>query len=158
LKPIANLLLLAALAGCACGSPILTLTLVQSTISAAAGGSATFMATGLNTAAVTENLNGDSFTPAPPLTFDASDFLNNWPFTLDPGQSFGPADLFVVNVPIGTAQGVYSGAFDILGGPGISDTNLLGTVNFSVNVIPEPGTCALLGIGIALAALRRRRA
>jgi PEP-CTERM motif-containing protein len=158
LKPIANLLLFAALAGCACGSPILTLTLVQSTVSAAAGGSATFTATGLNTAAVTENLNGDSFTPAPPTTLNDSDFVNNWPLFLNAGASFGPADLFVIDVPTGTAQGSYSGVYDILGGPLVSDLNVLGTVNFTVNVIPEPGTFALLGIGFALAALRRRRA
>jgi hypothetical protein len=157
LKPIAYLLFLAALAGAACASPILTLTLSQSTLTANAGGAVTFMATGLNTAAVTENLNGDSFSVPSPLTLDDSDYFNDWPLSLNASQSFGPADLFTVNVPLGTGGGSYAGTFDITGGPGVSDLNVLGSAAFTVVVTPEPGTVALMSIGFALAVLRRRR-
>ena len=156
MKPIAYLLFLAALAGAACASPILTLTLSQSTLTANAGDTVTFMATALNTAAVTENLNGDSFSITAPPTLDDSDYFNEWPFALSAGQSFGPTDLFAVTVPLGTGAGSYAGTFNITGGPSVSDQNVLGSTAFTVVVTPEPGTVALVSIGFALAVLRRR--
>jgi hypothetical protein len=69
--------------------------------------------------------------------------------------------LFAVDVPLGTAAADYTGAFNILGGPGQSDQNLLATVNFTVTVdaaastAPEPGTIGLLGGALALLTIIR---
>jgi hypothetical protein len=160
LKPIAYFLFLTALAGSAGATSILTLTLAESTLDGNPGDTLTFIATGLNTAAVTENLNSDSFSVDPPLTLDDSDFLNNWPLSLTAGESFGPSALFSVTIPLGTAQGLYNGTFNILGGPGPNDLNILGSASFTADVaaVPEPGTFALMAIGFAAAVLGRRRA
>jgi hypothetical protein len=149
---------LVALAGGASGSSILTLTFQSSTLAGDPGATLSFIATAVNTAAVTENLNSDSFNVAPPLTLNDSSFLNNWPLALTAGESFGPSILFTVTVPFGTDPGAYDGTFNILGGPGVGDQNLLGSASFTVDVVPEPGTFALIGFGLTVAVLGRRRA
>jgi hypothetical protein len=119
----------------------------------APGGTATFVATFADTTAGTENLNSDSFSVAAPLTLNDADFFNTWPRALNFGDSFGPSALFTVTAPLGTAAGAYVGTFNILGGPGVNDSTILGTAQFTVNVTPEPGTLVLVSIGLGLAFL-----
>jgi hypothetical protein len=152
--------LLAALASTGAADPV-SFTLQNSTLSTAAGGSVTFIATALNTAGFLENLNADSFTIDAPLTLDDTPFETNWPFTLDVDQSFGPEALFSVMVPLGTAAANYSGTFDLLGGAGGSDMNLLSTAPFTVTVtnvatVPEPAALSMLGAACILLACSRR--
>jgi hypothetical protein len=58
-----------------------------------------------------------------------------------------------------SAQGVYTGFFEIPGGSDPSSQDILGTVSYSVGVAPEPSTCLLLSTGVALGiiTLIRRR-
>jgi hypothetical protein len=115
------------------------------------GTTITFVATMTNTTASTQNLNGDSFTVQSPFAFPAnfndSAFLNLWPLSLSAGGSYGPAGLFDVTIPLNTPAGSYTQAFNLLGGTGPSDQNLIGTATFQINVVPEPGT----GVMTALA-------
>jgi PEP-CTERM motif len=141
-----------------------SLTLSNSTLSTTPGDPVTFSATLLNNTGVTENLNGDSFDAPSPLTLDDSPFLNNWPLSVANGGTFGPTAIFTIDVPIGTPTGLYTGGFfEILGGPGVSDADVLATVDYTVNVTssvstPEPSSVILIGggIGVLFLAIRRR--
>jgi hypothetical protein len=118
---------------------------------------ATVSAPGTNAADV--YLNADSYNVDAPLTLDDSDFFNNFPFFLTPGQTF-TGDLFVVTIPSATPlYSSYNGYFEILGGPTDTDANLLSSAPFTVYVTPEPSSFLLLGTGIAgmIAAFKRRR-
>jgi hypothetical protein len=165
MKPLVTLLLgVFTLAAGASAGTILNLGFTNSPVSGVPGGVATFIAQATNTAAVTEFLNGDSFTltgtPFTSTNFDTSAFLNQWPLSLTAGQSFGPATIFQLTIPTGTAPGSYSGSFNILGGPGASDQNLIGSASFQVDVsaaAPEPGTSIGLLSGIAAILVRRLR-
>ena len=88
-------------------------------------------------------LNGDSFNVAAPITLDDSDFLGGFPLSLAPGDSF-TGDLFVLTVPVGTHLGTYLGTFTIQGGADSSASGTLGTVDFSLQVTPEPESVVLL--------------
>jgi hypothetical protein len=162
LKNIVHLLVVAAaLIGGNAFASTLTLTLVNSTIATTAGNTVTFQATAVNPSGSTTFLNADSITIVPPgLATDDSAFLNLWPLSLGAGESFGPSDLFSVTIPNPTVAGVYNGVFEILGGDAPTDSNIIGSANFSVNVgVPESpsATLAMLGIGL-LVAVRLRQA
>jgi hypothetical protein len=120
------------------------------------GGALTFDAT---VSAPTSNgaavfLNGDSFNVAGGFTLDDTDFFNNFPLSLDPGTSF-TGDLFVLTIPPGTVDGMYTGTFTLLGGANAAAQNSLGTVDFSVSV-PEPSGLVLLLTGMVGLALGAR--
>lgn len=127
------------------GANDIDVTLTDSELIATPGSVVTFYATAYNPNDYVMNLNGDSSNVDSPLTLDDSPFFNDW-FSINADSSFDTtADaLFNVDVPLGTAPGIYDGTFNILGGPGGSDANLLATVNFSVDVpgatspVPEP--------------------
>lgn len=93
-------------------------------------------------------LNGDSFNITSPLTLDDSDFFNNFPLSLAPGQTF-TGDLFVITVPPGTAFGNYLGSFTLEGGSNANASDPLGTVDFNVTTTPEPSSILLLLTGAA---------
>jgi len=142
---------------------ILSLTLSNSTLSTTPGDPVTFSATLLNNTGVTENLNGDSFGAPSPLTLDDSPFQNNWPLSVVNGGTFGPTAIFTIDVPLGTPTGLYTGGFfEILGGPGAFDEDVVATVDYTVNVTssvttPEPSSVVLIGGGLAVLFLVIRR-
>jgi hypothetical protein len=104
------------------------------------------------------NLNADSFNVDAPLTLDDSAFFSEFPFFLNPGDSFTGL-LFTVFLPTTTANAVYNGSFSILGGADANAGNDLADVTFEVNTTtPEPPTILLLGAGLpGIAAMIRRR-
>jgi hypothetical protein len=120
------------------------------------GGTLTYDATvsaPLSNGAVVD-LSSDSFNVDTPLGLDDSDFFGSFPEFFNPGDSFTGA-LFTITVPAGTALGTYNGSFELLD----PSADVLGTVNFSATVTPEPSSFILLGTGFTgvLATLKRKR-
>ena len=101
-------------------------------------------------------LNGDNFNVSlAGATIGDTDFLLNFPLSLDPGNSF-TGDLFAVSLPSILIPGTYNGFFEILGGADPAAESVLATVNFQVNAlapVPEPGTWLLLTTGLPLLAM-----
>jgi hypothetical protein len=147
---------------------VINFTLVQPNLTGSAGDTLIFQGTLTNPTASTVFLNGDNFQAgAPFLPVDDSAFFPNTPLSLAPsgsmGDSVGPVDLFSVMIGAGAIPGNYTGLFKILGGASSSAQDILATQSFLVTVVPpqmavpEPGTLAMLGTGIAAAMLNFRR-
>ena len=85
-----------------------TLTNPNQFVDSKSGGTLTYSATvfapNSNGAAV--YLNGDSFNIALPPTLDDTDFFVNFPFFINPGESF-TGDLFTVKIPTSIPIGMY---------------------------------------------------
>jgi hypothetical protein len=109
-------------------------------------------------------LNSDSTSVSAPLALDDSPFFTNFPFYLNPAGTAGDSftgELFSVFIPNGTADGLYTGSFEILGGGPSDFTDVVGTADFNVKVAatPEPPALLLLLSGLlVLAGVFRRRA
>lgn len=148
------------LAGTAAKADPLTVVLLSPYQNGAAGSTLTFEASVFNDTGQTIYLNGDSPSIDSPLTLDDSPYNNNFPLSLGAGDNF-TGELFDVNIPTGTAVGLYAGDFAITGGFDSSDTAVVGSANFNVNITPEPPSLVLLATGLmsSLAAfeVRRRR-
>ena len=105
-------------------------------------------------------LNADTANVDNPLALDDSPFFLNFPSYMYPGDPPAQGTLFAVFVPFGTAQGVYSGSFTILGGADGSTLDPLATAIFNVEVlqgsaeVPEP--CSLAAVAGALLMLGAR--
>lgn len=126
-----------------------------------AGQTLNFFGTITNSGATAVFLNFDS------LNFGLSDatvsdnFFTNVPISLAAGGSSGDVDLFDITLanPESLPLGTYTGTYGLLGGIDGSASDNLAQANFSVNVTPEPGYFALLGIGlVSMGWLHRRRA
>jgi hypothetical protein len=107
-------------------------------------------------------LNGDSFDVSAPLTLDDSGFFNDFPLSLDPGDSFS-GTLFSIALPSNLAAGLYTGSFTILGGADGNAQDTLASVDWQVNVaptgstVPEPESLMLLVAGLPGVALLVQR-
>lgn len=171
MKRLPNLFLAATLfvlipASSAWASDILVI-LDRSTLDAMPGDVLTFTGTLQNLDSSIVDLNLCQINMTGQFVTDCSSpFLTNAPLTLNPLDTSADFIMFTitVNLPYTDALGPQSGSFDVLGGvegPGGYDPttqNLLGTADFSVNVVPEPGTAGLwLLAGAVMLAMSRRR-
>jgi hypothetical protein len=106
--------------------------------------------------AATIFLNGDTAsTSTNLLTVDDTPFFTNAPISLSPGQRSGLLELFAVDLPANTPQGIYSGnVFSILGGADGNAVDNLADVHFSVDVTARTGVEAPeIGPASAIASL-----
>jgi PEP-CTERM motif len=136
------------------------------TFVASPGDTLTFTGTIQNLDSAIVDLNGCQVNMTGQLATDCSPFFTFAPLTVGPLDTTPDFAMFtvMVNVPYTDPYGAQAGTFDVLGGVegagGYDPTtqNLLGDAVFSMDVVPEPGTAALLGLaGIAMAATMRRR-
>ncbi|MDX1931599.1 MAG: PEP-CTERM sorting domain-containing protein [Capsulimonadales bacterium] len=137
----------------------LTFTLQNSSVTVVQNETASITATLLNETGTAIDLNELVLSVDPPLTFDPNPFLNNFPFTINPGESFTGV-LFDIRVPFDAPVGTYGGLVSLndLNGP---VTEILPfTVNVTATTAPEPGVLALLllaGVPVGMVRLRVRR-
>lgn len=132
----------------------------QGTVGSTVSFVATVLAPGTNGGTVF--LNGDSFDVSSPLILGDSGFFNDFPLSLDPGESFS-GTLFSIALPSNLAAGLYRGSFEILGGADSDALETLGSVDFQVNVaptantVPEPESLMLVVAGLPGVALLVQR-
>ena len=169
MKKLVNLLGLAMLIGASAQASLVTITLDNPNQLGAPGSTLSFF--GIITNTTDPNLGADpiylnsaSFNFA--LTDAANNSLGNFfanvPFSLASGESSADIDLFDITLayPGSLPLGSYSGTYVLLGGRDggdLSASDNLGQTDFSVTVTPEPAFFTLLGAGLVILGLARRR-
>src|SRR5581483_10901591 len=111
------------------------------------------------------NLDSLNLTGLDPSSIDDTPwFLNTPSGFLDPNGTTGVIGLFNIAIPTPFLNGDYAGTFQILGGQTSDDQTLLGSANFTLEVlpggspsVPEPSTFVLLGMTLAGALAWRYR-
>ncbi len=120
------------------------------------GGTLMFEATVTNSGGAEVFLNGDSFSVAGLLNLDDTDFLFNFPLSLAAGESF-TGNLFTLTVPSSAMNSQFDGFFSIVGGADGGVQDVLATVNFTVNTIPEPASVFLVAAAMVAGMVRPRK-
>ena len=148
-----------ALLPCAVASAdTITITLDSPTLSGSAGDTLQFFGTLTNTTADTVFLNDVNFNLAsiPLSSIDNSPFFTNAPVSLDAAGSLdggftsGDIQLFNIAIPDPFTPGNYSGTFQVLGGADGGSQDIVGTADFTVQVlgpvsgVPEPASLGLM--------------
>jgi hypothetical protein len=79
-------------------------------------------------------------------------FDPSFPISLPGGGSSSDITLFTValNNPLVGPPGVYVGSYALVGGADGNAQEVLGSVDFSIQTVPEPATWALFGVGALL--------
>ena len=144
--------------------PDIVIALDSSTLSGLPGDTLTFSGTVRNLDSTIVDLNVCQVNLSGQFVTDCVlSFITSAPYRLDPGATSFDFAMFTisVNLPYTDLPGLQSGSFDVLGGAegdngyDSSTQNLLGTADFSVTVVPEPGTPSLLGLyGLSLVVTR----
>src|SRR5262249_43201013 len=124
---------------CAFAGPI-TINFTSSLLNGVRGQTLTFSASLTNTGATTIFLNGDSVNIAAPLIVDDTKFFLNAPLSMAGGATTAAFPIFDVSIPSNAPFGLYPGTFSTLGGSTPSAFDVVGTVPFAVNVVPEPAS------------------
>jgi hypothetical protein len=160
MKTLSAVFLLAILAARS-GSASILIDLDQSLLTGLPGDTLVFTGTISNTGgstiyfnSFTLNLSGSSFLPDGDGPFLSASF----PASLDAGNASGDIELFQVTIlsPFTDGLGIFDGAYTLLGGDDGAAQNSLAVAPYQVQVVPEPGTGALVVIA-ALLAVRRIR-
>lgn len=148
---------------------VLKITLDSPTLTAQPGQTVSFIGTLSNLdPSNAYDLNSCGVTLAGQFTTDCIDPLFTYfPPSLDPLQTIPPPGspllTVTINLPYTGTFGPQIGTLDILGGPSSNDPNfmdqnLLGSLNFTVNVVtPEPSAGSLVTLGLGFLALWRIR-
>ncbi|HTC35246.1 MAG TPA: PEP-CTERM sorting domain-containing protein [Bryobacteraceae bacterium] len=167
-----TILALALLPSAAALADTITITLDSPTLSGSAGDTLQFFGTLTNTTSDTVFLNDDNFNLAsiPLGSIDDSPFFANAPLSLDAAGSLdggftsGDIELFDVTIPDPFPPGNYDGTFQVLGGADGGSQDIVGTADFTVQVlgpvsgVPEPGSLGLMAAAlVGICAINRRR-
>jgi len=139
-----------------CNADTINIDLMPALLSGSPGSTILFSGTLSNTSSSTVFLNSaginlsGGFTPADEHT---GPFFVNAPLFLNAAGSTPAIGLFTVDIPDSFAKGPYLGTFSILGGANGNAQDIVGSVNFTVQVVspvPEPNSSILLGLVTAL--------
>lgn len=140
------LLEVAAPAGSACAQTV-DIMLTNPVVTASPGESLTFSGSLTNLHFEEVEITGSLLNLTGSWATDDSPFLLNAPLTLLPASPSGNFEMFTVQVDAGAVPDVYTGTFQVLGGPlGSGAANVLGTASFSIDVraVPEGDSLTLL--------------
>ena len=134
-------------------------------LSAQPGETVTFRGTITNLESVNVDLNSCGLTLGGQFTTDNCALFFAGPLFLLPNETSDPFDMFTVtvNLPYTDPFGLQPpGTFTVLGGLEINSVydgntqNILGEAPLEMNVVPEPGTAALLCLALPLACAVKR--
>ena len=146
---------------------VVTIVLDSPLLSGNSGDVLAFSGTLTNTTSDVVWLISDNFSPLSGLTpaaIDDNPFFINAPLYLDAYQNTGDIGLCNVTIPSALTPGNYVGTFTLLGGAGQDSQDILGSADFTVQVleaqptsgVPEPATLPLLAVGVCTLLVRRR--
>jgi hypothetical protein len=169
MKNIIPILAIAITAAFAAQAGVLDISLDQSTLTGSSGSVLEFTGTLTNTTDSVLWLNGDDYnvliSDPTSYAFDDSPFYDNTPSGyLDANGTTGDIGLFNFTIFSSLAPGNYDGSFTVTGGAGTDSQDILGSVDFTVqvtaagqqNTAPEPGALPLVAIGIGVLLARKR--